>query len=118
MDIMMKRLAFLLTGFFVVLTLSHASAVPNAGRQQPPTQIVKNFYDKLASVMKDGDKLGFEGREKALTPAIKNSFNFPLMTRVAVGPLWSEATPDEQKKLIAAFSQFSIANYASQLFEV
>ena len=52
--------------------------------------------------------------EKKLTPAIKSAFNLPLMTRFAVGPSWSNATPAEQQQLISAFSDFSVATYASR----
>jgi phospholipid transport system substrate-binding protein len=35
------------------------------------------------------------------------------MTRLAVGLVWTKATPEEQKQLIAGFSSFSTANYAN-----
>jgi phospholipid transport system substrate-binding protein len=64
--------------------------------------------------MKNGNNLGFAGRYKQLAPAIKAAYNLPLMTRYAVGPVWTQATPDEQKQLISAFSDFSIATYANR----
>jgi len=79
-----------------------------------PSAVVKNFYATLTETMKQGNKLGFSGRYKKLAPAIQASFNLPLMTRVAVGPTWLKANADEQKQLISAFSDFSVANYASQ----
>ncbi len=88
-----------------------ASAAPDAGA---PSAVVKNFYATLTDTMKQGHKLGFSGRYKKLAPAIQASFNLPLMTRVAVGPTWLKANADQQKRLISAFSDFSVANYASQ----
>ena len=76
--------------------------------------LVKNFYDQLTNVMKSGEALGFTGRYKKLEPAIKSSFNLPLMTRYAVGTVWVSATPSEQQQLISAFSDFSVATYASR----
>lgn len=76
--------------------------------------VVKNFYTTLVGVMKDGDNLGFAGRYKKLEPAIRSAFNLPLMTRFAVGPVWHTASTGEQQQLISAFSDFSVATYASQ----
>jgi len=78
------------------------------------SDVVKNFYTQLISTMKQGDQLGFTGRYKKLEPAVKSAFDLPVMTRVAVGPNWSKATPDEQGQLTEAFSNFSVANYASR----
>jgi phospholipid transport system substrate-binding protein len=78
------------------------------------TEVIKNFYIQLADTMKQGDQLGYAGRYKKLDPAIKSAFNLPVMTRFAVGLEWEKATPDEQKQLISAFSDFSVATYASQ----
>jgi phospholipid transport system substrate-binding protein len=83
-------------------------------KTSPASAVVRNFYGQLVDTMKQGDKLGFAGREKKLEPAIKGAFNLPLMTRFAVGPSWSNATLAEQKQLISAFSDFSVANYASR----
>jgi phospholipid transport system substrate-binding protein len=74
--------------------------------------VVKNFYARLSDTMKQGDQLGFSGRFKKLQPAVQTAFDMPYMTRVAVGLVWSKATPDEQQQLISAFTDFSVANYA------
>lgn len=90
---------------------SQAYAVTSAG---PASATVKTFYSQLTDVMKQGDKLGFNGRVKKLEPAVKTAFNLPVMTKYAVGFVWSKATPAEQHQLISAFSDFSVANYASR----
>jgi phospholipid transport system substrate-binding protein len=76
--------------------------------------VVDKFYGKLIDVMKQGSKLGFDGRYQKLEPAIKDAFNLPLMTKLAVGSAWSLATEEERRQLIKAFSDFSVANYANQ----
>jgi phospholipid transport system substrate-binding protein len=80
----------------------------------PATKVVKTFYTALTETMKQGDQLGFYGRFKMLQPIVASAFDLPLMTRVAVGSPWNSATADEQKQLISAFSDFSVANYASR----
>ena len=78
------------------------------------TKVVQGFYNRLVDTMKKGDQLGYAGRYKSLAPIIKSSFNLPLMTRFAVGPAWSNTQPAEQKQLVSAFSDFSVATYASR----
>ena len=79
-----------------------------------PAATVQGFYDTLLATMKDGPKLGFDGRRNRLAPAMRQAFDLPLMTRLVVGPQWQGFTPDQQRQVIAAFTDFSVANYASQ----
>jgi phospholipid transport system substrate-binding protein len=107
-------LAFLL-GFASVALAAPAMNAPAVETTAEPTaasSVVKNFYTQLADTMKQGEQLGYSGRFKKLQPTVKVAFDMPYMTRVAVGTVWSQATPDEQQQLIAAFSDFSVANYA------
>jgi phospholipid transport system substrate-binding protein len=87
--------------------------------------VIKDFYVQLVDTMKQGGQLGFSGRYKKLEPAMKKAFNLPLMARFSVGSNWDKATSAEQQQLASAFSDFSVATYASQfknwdgeLFEV
>ena len=91
-----------------------ASARVAAAASAEPRATVDAFYDVLLSVMKDGQKLGFAGRRARLAPAIEQAFDLPVMTRLVVGLQWQSVSPAEQQQLIAAFSEFSIATYASQ----
>jgi phospholipid transport system substrate-binding protein len=75
---------------------------------------ISSFYDTLLETMKDGPTLGFKGRDERLSPAIRGAFDLPLMTRLMVGPQWAGLTPDQQDKLVAAFTEFSVAIYASR----
>ena len=75
---------------------------------------VSSFYDTLLSVMKEGPSLGFKGRYDRLNPTVRMAFDFPLMTRLMVGPQWTSLTPAQQQQLVAAFSDFSAATYASR----
>jgi phospholipid transport system substrate-binding protein len=79
-----------------------------------PAATVRRFYDVLLAAMKGGAKLGFEGRRKLLAPAIREAFDLPLMTRLIVGLQWQNFSAAQRQDVIEAFSDFSIANYASQ----
>lgn len=79
-----------------------------------PATTLSSFYDTLLSVMKDGPKLGFTGRRQRLAPAVTQAFDLSLMTRLVVGLQWPSLSVEDQKQLVAAFADFSIATYASQ----
>ncbi len=79
-----------------------------------PAATLDAFYGVLLAVMKDGQKLGFAGRRDRLAPAIRKAFDLALMTRLMVGLQWQNFSATDQQQLVAAFTDFSIANYASQ----
>jgi phospholipid transport system substrate-binding protein len=89
-----------------------AGATP--ARAADPTATLNNFYKVLLAVMRDGPTLGFKGRFDRLSPAVRQAYDLPLMTRLVVGLGWQSISPPEQQQLVDAFSDFSIANYASQ----
>lgn len=101
-----------------VAALALAAAAPplraHATAPDAPGATISAFYDALLATMKEGPKLGFEGRRAQLAPAIRRAFDLPLMTRLMVGPQWTGLTPEQQQNLVAAFSEFSIATYASR----
>jgi phospholipid transport system substrate-binding protein len=103
--------------FFAAVFAAGAAMPPLALAAAPagaPQATISTFYDTLLATMKDGPALGFQGRRKELAPAIRRAFDLPLMTRLMVGPQWAGLTPDQQQQLVAAFSEFSIATYASR----
>ena len=42
------------------------------------------------------------------------TFNLRLMTRIAVGPGWAQLAADQQQRLSAAFSRYTISDYANR----
>jgi phospholipid transport system substrate-binding protein len=63
--------------------------------------------------MREGRRLGGEGRYRKLEPVVDRVFNLPLMTEVAVGARWATLSDDQRRKLVEAFRRFTIASYAS-----
>lgn len=107
---MITRRSMLAAGAGVTLSLVAFSAWAAAS----PAATLHTFYDALLGVMKEGPKLGFAGREQRLGSAVTRAFDVPLMTRLVVGLQWPGLSAEEQKQLVAAFTEFSIATYASQ----
>ncbi len=98
----------------IVIALILLASFPAHAADSQAQSVVRGLYAQLIASMKQGDQLGFDGRYKKLEPVIRSSFNLPLMTRVAVGSNWASASPQQQNELVAAFSSFSIATYASR----
>jgi phospholipid transport system substrate-binding protein len=107
---MIARRGLLRAALAATLLAAGAAHAENAS----PAATISGFYDVLLSTMKDGPVLGFKGRSERLSPAIRSAFDLPLMTRLMVGPQWATLTTDQQRQLVAAFSDFSIAVYASR----
>lgn len=100
----------------VALSLLAASA-PSRAQTAPdatPSETIQGFCDALVAAMKQGPALGFVGRRKMLDPQIRRALDLPLMTRLVVGPPWRALKPEEQQRLVEAFSDYSIAVYASR----
>ncbi|MBY0333026.1 MAG: ABC transporter substrate-binding protein [Acetobacteraceae bacterium] len=94
-----------------------AAALPERTRAQPgsaPVEVIERFQAALLDVMRNARALGPRGREARLRPALEAAFNLPAMTRIAVGPPWTAMAPAEQAALVAAFSDWSVANYAAR----
>ena len=51
-------------------------------------------------------------RYRRLEPVIYQVIGLRIMTRLAVGPDWTNFSPEQQNALIAAFSRFTVATYA------
>ena len=79
-----------------------------------PVQVVEKLHAALLGVMKDAEKLGYEGRYERLAPVLKETYDTPFMAEKSVGRHWKQASPAEQAELVATFSRFMISNYAGR----
>ncbi len=102
-----------------------AVACAQAAASDPAAQQVQRFDDTLLATMKQGRSLGFQGRYRKLDPAVKETFDLPLMIRFAVGTSWSTLSSSDQAALLTAFSRYStstwaknFASFSGQRFEV
>ena len=92
--------------FFPVADSAYAAATDPAAIQ------VQTLTNSLLKSMRAGTAQSMTERFKFLEPVIEQVFDLPLVTRLSVGPEWAKFSPDEQKALIAAFTRFTVANYA------
>ncbi|MDN3566459.1 ABC transporter substrate-binding protein [Paeniroseomonas aquatica] len=79
-----------------------------------PAGVVDRLHATLLDLMRNARSLGVRGREQRLRPVMQAAFNLAAMTRIAVGPPWTGLPEAQQQALVAAFSDWSIATYASR----
>ncbi|MGF1641303.1 MAG: ABC transporter substrate-binding protein [Rhodospirillales bacterium] len=79
-----------------------------------PAAMIEDFHATLLEVMKRAEDLGVDGRYRVLEPRVRETYDFPRMIRIAAGPRWTRATPEEQDALLAAFAHFSVGTYAAR----
>ena len=103
------RATWLLALLALGLAPGSAVALPAGGGDA-----VRGFYDTLMSTMKDGPALGQSGRYAKLEPVVRNTFDLPLMARLAVGPTWTSLSEGLQQQVTEAFGRYISAIYADR----
>jgi len=79
-----------------------------------PAAVVQSLYDALLVTMKDGEKLGFDGRYQKLEPVIHKVFDIATMCKIAMGGYWTTLTTDKKNAVLVAFDKYSVSTYASR----
>jgi len=79
-----------------------------------PKATVQAFYDTLEETMKQGEELGFDGRYKKLDPVIHQTFDVPVMAKIAIGTEWTVFTADEKTRMLDAFGRYMVTTYAAR----
>ncbi|OYY67350.1 ABC transporter substrate-binding protein [Sphingomonas sp. 28-63-12] len=90
------------------------TALPTAALAQDAARApVQTLSDGLITIMKAGKKAGFAARAGQIAPIVDKSFDLPLLTRLAVGPAWTDAAAADRTALVAAMRKLTINQYAS-----
>jgi len=104
-----KRL--LVTFIWLVGGLSSVMAAP-----LPPDQLVKQTIDEVLAIIRSDEQVqsGDVARiAEVMEEKIAPHFDFPRMTRLAVGRPWRQATPEQRRALVNEFHNLLIRTYAS-----
>jgi phospholipid transport system substrate-binding protein len=97
---------------FLILMMNAAIPCASAG-DRGATEVVEELHAALLSAMKDGDKIGYQGRFDQLAPVIRSSFDMPFISRTVLGKHWENLKDEQRSRFIEAFTQQSIATYAA-----
>lgn len=110
---MLKNIAYrILLGAVCALLLVPAAWAEESDTQ--PAQVVSGFNDVLLKSMRQGQKLGFQGRFQLIRPAYEAGFAWQSMARFAAGKFWGSMSPDERKTYLDAYRDWSVATYADR----
>ena len=105
-----SRRAFLLFPLPAAIALRRVAAAEAGG----PVVVIQRFYDALLSVMKEAKRLSFDQRYQRVAPAVAQTYNLGLMSRLTIGPEWNRLQPAQQQAVTDAFSRYTISLYANR----
>ena len=77
-----------------------------------PTKTIKSLHSSLLEAMRGGDKLGFQGRYKLLTPIIESSHDLDFIAKTILGREWAKLSGEQKEILISHFHKLSISTYS------
>jgi phospholipid transport system substrate-binding protein len=101
----------------VALALSMTFIGASAQGVGSPAARIAGLHGALLETMKQGRQLGMKGRYERLAPILFETYDVPLMARIAVGPSWQSMPSNQQSGVVEAFSQMMVATYASRFDE-
>jgi phospholipid transport system substrate-binding protein len=105
-----RRFGAIALGAVSVMTAGTARATDAA----EPAAVVQSLYDALAATMKDGAKLGFDGRYQKLEPVIHKVFDVATMCKIAMGGYWTTLSTDKKNAVLVSFDKYTVSTYASR----
>ncbi len=106
----MTSLALLTLAGLMSLDASAAAPTPD----KAPLKVIEDFQATLISVMKEANKLGYQGRYEKLAPVVRQTHDLKAIVRIAVGRYWQKLSEQQRAQLVDNFTELSIATYASR----
>jgi phospholipid transport system substrate-binding protein len=88
-----------------------------AAINDPAAIQVQRLDTSLLESMRAGSSLAITDRYRKLEPVIEQVFDLPLMTRLAIGPGWTNFSAEQQQAAVAAFTRLTIASYVHNFHE-
>jgi phospholipid transport system substrate-binding protein len=107
---MLRALSKRLAGTLLSITCLSSALAAASG----PEQVIERLHASLLEVMQSAAELGYEGRHQRLEPVLEQSYDFPFMIRIALGPTWRELDQRQRAELTELFTDMSVANYAAR----
>jgi phospholipid transport system substrate-binding protein len=104
----MLALAGIALGLALAASPRPAAATGNGG------DTVRSLYENLLATMRNGPALGASGRYARLAPVVRQTFDMPFMTRLAVGPEWASLNEAQRQQVTQAFERYVAAIYAER----
>src|SRR5204862_5050559 len=75
---------------------------------------VRSLYDTLLANMRSGPSLGASGGYARIEPVVRRVFDIQFMTRLAVGPEWTNLTEAQRQQVSQEFERYIAAIFAER----
>jgi phospholipid transport system substrate-binding protein len=73
---------------------------------------VSKLQEALIKAMREGAKLGYQGRYELLAPVVDQTHDLDFIARTTLGANWAQLSPEQQRTFTDVFRKLSIATYA------
>lgn len=101
-----------------ILAFALLFAAPAFAQDGGPEQLVQKVTEEVLAAIKSDKQLQAGDKQKALKLAeekVLPHIDFEEATRLAVGRGWSQATPEQKKKLVDEFRQMLVRTYSNAI---
>ena len=95
-----------------------ALAVSVSAQEIAPDQLVQKITDEVLAAIKSDKQLAAGDKQKALKLAeekVLPYIDFEQATRLAVGRAWSQASPEQKKRLVSEFRNMLVRTYSNAI---
>ncbi len=108
----MKHVIF---SFFLCLLFGATTAM--AAADLPPDVLAKATTDEVLEILRNNQDIRTDPKRvtELVEAKILPNFDFPKMTRLAVGKGWRQATPEQRETLVTEFRNLLVRTYGSSL---
>jgi phospholipid transport system substrate-binding protein len=95
-----------------------ALALSVSAQELAPDQLVQKITEEVLAAIKSDKQLAAGDKQKALKLAeekVLPYIDFEDATRLAVGRAWSQATPEQKKRLVSEFRNMLVRTYSNAI---
>lgn len=117
----MTRALNALLAVLAAWTVALAPATPARAQSAPPDELIRTLSGQILERIKSDKELqagDLKRLSQFVDETIMPSVNFERMTALSVGRSWRQATPEQQKQLMAEFRALLLRTYAGALSAV
>ena len=102
----------------ILVMLLPIPAMSSDSEISSPEQVIAYLQSSLLEVMREGEKLDYDGRFKYLQPVIDQTHDIDLIIKTILGATyWSQLDNAQQDLIVETFRQLSIATYAGRFVQ-
>jgi phospholipid transport system substrate-binding protein len=102
----------------LLTSLVFAFSVTAKAQEQKPEQLVQKITEEVLASIKSDKQLAAGDKQKALKLAeekVLPYIDFEEATRLAVGRAWSQASPEQKKRLVSEFRNMLVRTYSNAI---